>query len=652
MPSHSPLPRLPLPRLPLPLLALPLLALRQLAVAALSAFALTAQAKVHPDELKLKPQIDKAIERGVEYLCNEQLRDGSWGLHGDYIGGRGGLVLYTLLQCGVSRDHPAVQRAVAYLEGCDPDRTYATTTMLLAYDALRDGKRKRRIEQLVEKLLLWQKPGGDWGYPHAGPDLSCTQYAALGLYIGQKHGIKIDPSHFLDLLDSLEDYRGDVDKITNPNVGEGRTGAAKVEIAGYRYRRHAEGEPCTGSMTTAALAVMQICKAGLGKKLRRTTRNQIERASDAAMIWMGKHFTPDKNPFGGHHYYYLYGCERAGALLRTEQFGQHWWYLDGAKFLVGRQDKKDGKWSNVTDTCFALLFLRRATSGHAPTTGLGGANTHSFAVGDENSDVRLRGAGQQPLSMWIDGFGKDLLDLHSEYGLRVVSVTYEDDQGNVLGKVASDPSKTWNTETYLYRDKAIARGAHKIRARLEVLTNDSIPGQTDATAELTSGWMEVKIRDVLAPWMETATNAYRENILRLQKAKVTVSSAADRNPGEHLIDGFESRRWLAEAEDDEPTVTFSWRKAQKVGRIMLTGLAQHDRELGRFDGFAIEFAVGNDRRRWTRIDVPSDSLEPVVFELDKPRKMRSLKIRFVDRVKRNGQLGLSEFALLPPAKKR
>jgi hypothetical protein len=637
VPSHSPLPHL---------------ALRQLAVAALSAFALTAQAKVHPDELKLKPQIDKAIERGVEYLCNEQLRDGSWGLHGDYIGGRGGLVLYTLLQCGVSRDHPAVQRAVAYLDGCDPDRTYATTTMLLAYDALRDGKRKRRIEQLVEKLLLWQKPGGDWGYPHAGPDLSCTQYAALGLYIGQKHGIKIDPSHFLDLLDSLEDYRGDVDKIANPNVGEGRTGAAKVEIAGYRYRRHAEGEPCTGSMTTAALAVMQICKAGLGKKLRRTTRNQIERASDAAMIWMGKHFTPDKNPFGGHHYYYLYGCERAGALLRTEQFGQHWWYLDGARFLVGRQDKKDGKWSNVTDTCFALLFLRRATSGHAPTTGLGGANTHSFAVGDENSDVRLRGAGQQPLSMWIDGFGKDLLDLHSEYGLRVVSVTYEDDQGNVLGKVASDASKTWNTETYLYRDKAIARGAHKIRARLEVLTNDSIPGQTDATEELTSGWMEVKIRDVLAPWMETATNAYRENILRLQKAKVTVSSAADRNPGEHLIDGFESRRWLAAAEDDEPTVTFSWRKAQKVGRIMLTGLAQHDRELGRFDGFAIEFAVGNDRRRWTRIEVPSDSLEPVVFELDKPRKMRSLKIRFVDRVKRNGQLGLSEFALLPPAKKR
>ena len=618
--------------------------------ASLIALPLCAQAKVHPEELKLKPQIDQAIAKGVEYLINEQLRDGSWGLHGDYIGGRGGLGLYTLLQCGVSRNHPAVQRAVAYLDGCEPDRTYATTTMLLAYDALRDG-REERIQQLVENLLLWQKPGGDWAYPHGTPDLSCTQYAALGLYIGQKHGVKIDPSHFLDLLDALEDFREKPKKIDNPFLEEGRTGASKVEVAGYRYRRHAEGQPVTGSMTTAALAVMQICKAGLGRKLRRSTRNRIQRDSDGAMIWLGQNFTADRNPNGGHHYYYLYGCERVGALLNTERFMKHWWYIDGAKFLIGKQNKDQGHWENVTNTCFALLFLRRATRGHAPTTGLGGGNTHSFAIGDADSDVRLRGAGQQPLSLWIDGFGKGLLDLHSEFGLRVESITYEDDKGNVLGKVAADPTKTWNTETYLFRDKAIARGTHKIRAKLRVLSNDAIPGEDAAVEDVTSDWMEVKIRDVLEPWMATATNAYRENILRLQKAKVTVSSEAQRNPGKHLIDGFESRRWLAAEDDKSPTVTISWRKAQKVGRIMVTGLAQHEREIGRYDSFALEFAVGNDRKRWTRIDLPADTLEPVLFELPKARKMRSIKLRFVDRVKRNGQLGLSEFALLPPAKK-
>jgi len=617
-------------------------------IAALASVHAAAQAKVHPEELKLKPQIDQAIERGVEYLINEQLRDGSWGLHGDYIGGRGGLALYTLLQCGVSRNHPAVQRAVAYLDGCEPDRTYATTTMLLAYDALRD-QRKERIEKLVENILLWQKPGGDWGYPHAGPDLSCTQYAALGLYIGQKHGLKIDPSHFLDLLESLEDYQVDVQKIANPNLN-GRTGAAKVEMTGYGYRPHDANQKSTGSMTTAALAVMQICKAGLGRKLRRTTRNNIERQVDAAMIWMGQHFKPGSNPNGGHKYYYLYGCERVGALLNTERFGQHWWYIDGAKHLIKDQNKDNGNWSGVTETCFALLFLRRATRGHAPTTGIGGGNTHSFAAGDAESDLRLRGAGQQPLSLWIDGFGANLLDLHSEYGLRVESIVYEDDQGTVLGKVAADPTKTWNKETFLYRDKAIGRGNHKIRARVRILANDCAPGQTEPIEDLTSAWMEVKIRDVLEPWMETATNAYRENILRLQQAKVTVSSAAKNNPGKNLIDGFESRRWIADKEDDAPTVTLSWRKAQRVGRIMITGLAQHERERSRYDHFAIEFAVGNDRRRWTRIEMPKASLDPVIFDLPKARKMRSIKLRFIDREKRNGELGLSEFVLLPEAK--
>ena len=619
-------------------------------LATLNAVCVTAQTKVHPDELKLKPQIDQAIDRGVEYLMNEQLRDGSWGLHGDYIGGRGGLALYTLLQCGVSRQHPAVQRAVAYLDGCEPDKTYATTTMLLAYDALRDG-REDRIATFVENLLLWQKPGGDWGYPHNGPDLSCTQYAALGLYIGQKHGIKIDPSHFLDLFESLEDYCGGVQRIDNPFVNGERTGAAKVEIAGYRYRRNDDGQKCTGSMTTAALAVMQICKAGLGRKLRSGMRKKIERSAEAAMTWMGQHFKPDQNPNGGHHYYYLYGCERVGALMNTERFGEHWWYIDGAKHLIGAQRKNEGGWGGVTDTCFALLFLRRATRGHAPTTGLGGGNAHVFAAGDEKSDVRLRGAGQQPLSLWIDGFGEDLLDLHSDFGLRIESIVYEDDAGNVLAKLASDPTKTWNDETFLHRDKAIARGTHKIRAHIRVLANDCAPGETDPVEDLTSDWMEVKIRDVMEPWMQTTTNAYRDNILRSAKVKITPSSEADRNPAKNLIDGFESRRWLAVDDDHSPTLTFSWRKAQRIGRIMFTGLAQHERERNTFDHFAVEFAVGNDRKRWTRIDVPLDSLKPVIFDLPKARKMRSIKLRFVDRVHRNGKLGLSEFALLPPLKK-
>ena len=96
--------------------------------------ALLAQ-KIHPDEFKLKPQIDKAIAAGVESLLDAQIRDGSWGVHGDQVGGQTGLCAYALLKSGVSPDHPSLQRAFAFLDGVTPDKTYAIGCMLLAYGA-------------------------------------------------------------------------------------------------------------------------------------------------------------------------------------------------------------------------------------------------------------------------------------------------------------------------------------------------------------------------------------------------------------------------------------------------------------------------------------------------------------------------------------
>jgi hypothetical protein len=65
-------------------------------------------------------------------------------------------------------------------------------------------------------------------------------------------------------------------------------------------------------------------------------------------------------------YYYLYGCERAGVLAGTYRFGAHDWWDEGAAWLLGQQSA-DGSWpvesvlSHQADTCFALLFLARAT---------------------------------------------------------------------------------------------------------------------------------------------------------------------------------------------------------------------------------------------------------------------------------------------------
>ena len=80
------------------------------------------------------------------------------------------------------------------------------------------------------------------------------------------------------------------------------------------------------------------------------------------------------------HYYYLYGLERAGALSGAGLFERHDWYLEGAQHLVDEQ-RDNGSWigqealdsvpwkgagpdaatANFLDSCFALLFLKRAT---------------------------------------------------------------------------------------------------------------------------------------------------------------------------------------------------------------------------------------------------------------------------------------------------
>ena len=127
-------------------------------------------------------------------------------------------------------------------------------------------------------------------------------------------------------------------------------------------------------MSTAGLGGLCIAKFYLGTDLQKD--GTIQKGSE----WFAKNFKVDGNPGGNApdsiksrvernlgegmvHYYYLYGLERVGVFLNTEKFGDHEWYNEGAEFLLGQQDKKEGKWGNGTlETCFAILFLKRATA--------------------------------------------------------------------------------------------------------------------------------------------------------------------------------------------------------------------------------------------------------------------------------------------------
>ncbi len=161
-------------------------------LAVLTLTSLSAQ-RVHPEELKMKPRIDTAIRDGIESLLDAQLADGSWGVKNGHVGGHTGLCAYALLKSGVRMNHPSLRRAFIYLDSVIPKDTYAIACMMLAYGATRNLKQKGRLRELLTILLACQHKQGAWAYPHGGPDLSNTQYAALGLWTASKAGLKVPP---------------------------------------------------------------------------------------------------------------------------------------------------------------------------------------------------------------------------------------------------------------------------------------------------------------------------------------------------------------------------------------------------------------------------------------------------------------------------
>lgn len=129
----------------------------------------------------------------------------------------------------------------------------------------------------------------------------------------------------------------------------------------------------TGSMTASGIAALVIAKSELeGSKSAWSRRSAaVDRAIRDGCAWLARYFIVDANPTAANlrmnwGYYYLYGCERAGVLAGTYRFGTHDWYDEGAAWLLGQQ-QTDGAWpaeavlSSFADSCFALLFLRRAT---------------------------------------------------------------------------------------------------------------------------------------------------------------------------------------------------------------------------------------------------------------------------------------------------
>lgn len=352
-------------------------------------------------------RLDEVIKKGVEYLRTAGTPSGG------YAGECVELVLLTLIHAGVPESDPYFQLLIKKMLSAPMEHTYNVSAQAMVLERLDRVRFQKRIYHCAQFLVDNQQSTGMWNYgaptrlgelppgvpvrekkptgsskerpptddgKHVvvrfpvtkdvthrsqlggGGDPSNSQYAALGLRACHDAGIII-PREVIEM--ASRSWRGnqifpegsmksgDVPTGTNQNTAPG----------GWNYTADGrrEGRP-SGSMTVGAVGALAIYDYILEKNWK----NDPELM--AGVNWISKNFTVTTNPAGepGWLFYYLYALERAGMLLSTDYFGKNEWYPEGANFLMNQQ-RADGSWSTAGpsnpafDTCFAILFLRRAT---------------------------------------------------------------------------------------------------------------------------------------------------------------------------------------------------------------------------------------------------------------------------------------------------
>ncbi len=433
------------PFLPLLLLALPLAA--EPAKPPAAPPAAPERSEVEVNDPKLKAAIDDAIQRGVAWLKARQLPSGAWpsleklppypgstGPTHDYQPELSALALLALLKCGVPPADSCIVKGLAWLKthslattGYGPavglmviEAKYATKEAV-AKPGQKAGKPKPITPspedlvwagQLANQLLAMQAQIGGWRYAviptdMAGnkpgtSDVSCTQYALMGLKTAKRLGVPVKPEAFAKAADFLlgqQEAEGPpwtrITRRREEESNDNEAGGYADKARGWPYMKGAADASearASGGMTCAGLVGILVCRSEIletkGFPDRAKRLPKVEQAMWDGLAWLDQNWSTADNPGHGNSElgYYLYGLERVGVMTDLRMIGpKHDWYIQGAQSWIerlntnpddlaatlgGKPPTKDmGFWGfsgcrakpETQDTPYALLFLRKAS---------------------------------------------------------------------------------------------------------------------------------------------------------------------------------------------------------------------------------------------------------------------------------------------------
>ncbi len=596
--------------------------------------------------------VNAAIERGVGFLLRSQNRDGSFGMDlnergvgwHDLRDGATALAVYTLLKCGFAPDHPALVRATTFLLESEPRHTYATGVLLHAFGSLGDARHGKRMKELLALLLELRESGG-WDYPGLNrADLSNTQVAALGLRAAHAAGLELPRSIWGELVGIALRYQEKPRDVP----GAADLPKEKRRMAGFAYEPG--GQP-SASMTTAGLTILGIVGEDPARVDHRFAADLAE-ARELALNWLAQHYSVVGNPGGeaAWHFYYLYGLERVGAFFGLREIAGHDWYAEGAAQLL-REQRSDGGWREdgrarwppapmpIANTCFALLFLRKATLSQP------GGRRESFANMEEAaSDVWVRVDAKETWTLWLSGFSPAARARlaapaagQQEAPLFVERVEWWLD-GREIERVPGDPAVPWRGERFAVRHAPARAGELVLECRAFVRAADG------ATSELRSTPLTVRHELALEPWMLAYAQDAADNVLTAVPWTLAASSEeSEFHPKGDVLDGLQGSAWWAHEDDEAPWLRLTSEKGVRLKELWLSPAAASE-------------SLRDSCVRLTRVELRlNDAKAPLVIELEpderlktrfvlpKPTLVRSLELRFPDPAREAGKcVGLAE----------
>jgi hypothetical protein len=375
-------------------------------------FGLLAVAEARAQDRALQKKINDAIDRGVQQLRSAFGTTGLAEYEHDkrYATGMTALVAWTLLEAGVPADDPVVEKTAALLRArvVRATNTYDLAMAILFFDRLGYAADEPFIEGMAVRLLAGQDKNGGWTYPAvlypAGevqlcrymqralnkwekgkkyttrmpkelpleiknflrakgpvsdnpPDGSNTQFAMLALWVARRHGLPTDEA----LLKVAKCFR-----------------QAQLPGGGWDYQLSARpqqppvpGKSYGGKITMTCAGLLAIAlEHGIAKKQKKAAPPlKDDAAALAGLNVLGHYLRNSEEPemkrlLAGDIYfdYFLFSMERMAVIYDLKRIDETDWYVWGAEKLVKTQ-LTTGNWPGLfgaADTCFALLFLKRA----------------------------------------------------------------------------------------------------------------------------------------------------------------------------------------------------------------------------------------------------------------------------------------------------